>query len=363
MESATKISLPGVVVHKCRPATSGPVKVSLILLDWSCRESYHALDWLAKQDVPRAQFEVIWVELFDRVAPEVMEKADVVITCHQRGLYHKHAGYNVGLLHSSGQTITVCDSDAIFPPDFVSSIIRAFDLNGAAPKASLVLMHYEQRSLVQYPKGLAKFEDVRKHKWLELWPNVGACMTVLREDALRFGGFDEHKSYRGYFCGPYDLGWRMINFGIPERWHDESVTLWHFAHPEPAGSYFTFSLSRWREIAHPHVEYHALSAVDAFASGRLLPLQENEHIHKMRLAGRQIGSSLEERMAHAAGPAGFTTGERLKMHAALLVEQLRRMFWSTLRLLFKPMKALLGPERYQALKDRWIEGRRSKRAA
>src|SRR5690242_4241019 len=53
-------------------------KVSIILLDWSCRESFHAFEWLERQDVPRDQYEVIWVELHDRVAPEAMQHADVV---------------------------------------------------------------------------------------------------------------------------------------------------------------------------------------------------------------------------------------------------------------------------------------------
>ena len=85
---------------------SGPPapRMSFILLDWGCRERFTTLDWLRQQDVPKDQYELIWVELYDRVVDEVLEKADVVITCNQRGTYHKHIGYNIGLLQARGRS-------------------------------------------------------------------------------------------------------------------------------------------------------------------------------------------------------------------------------------------------------------------
>ena len=66
--------------------------------------------------MPKDQYELIWVEVYDRVVDEVMKKADVVITCNQQGIYHKHIGYNIGLLHARVDLICVCDSDAVFSP-------------------------------------------------------------------------------------------------------------------------------------------------------------------------------------------------------------------------------------------------------
>ena len=98
-----------------------------------------SLDWLNKQDVPREDYEIIWVELYDRVVPDALEYADAVITCGQRGRYHKHIGYNIGLLEARGDVVTVCDSDAVFPPDFISSIETAFGTGEGATEKSLVL--------------------------------------------------------------------------------------------------------------------------------------------------------------------------------------------------------------------------------
>src|SRR5438093_2434465 len=192
-----------VTVHKKNSGSKAPL-ISVILLDWSCRERFHALDWLAKQTVPREQYELIWVELFDRVVTQALDGADVLITCGQKGTYHKHRGYNIALLESRGKIITVCDSDAVFPPNFIESIITSFRASDGDAER-LVLMHYEWRTDAEYPALLTRMEDLSAFQWKELWPNVGACVSVQRIDAVRFGGFDEHPSYRGFICGPYDL--------------------------------------------------------------------------------------------------------------------------------------------------------------
>jgi putative sugar O-methyltransferase len=316
----------GVRLVRDRRSPSAAPLVSLILLDWSVRESFHALRWLERQSVRREDYEVIWVELYDRVPAEVLEQADVVITCGQRGLYRKHEGYNVGLLYSRGEMVTVCDSDVVFPPDFVASIVAAFKPDAEAEPRPLVLMHHEWRSPDPYPIDVQRIEDVRRYRWRDLSPNAGACLSVRRLDAIRHGGFDEDPSFRGYMCGPYDLGWRLVNAGLPEVWHDERVALWHFAHPEPYGPYRQFSLRRFFEIAQPHVEHHAWAAVEAFSTGRVLPRRENPQIHALRLSLRRIGLPFEERFAVMTGPTGFSPVDRLRQWVALVVEPFGRLW-------------------------------------
>ena len=68
-------------IIKTNDESTEPI-VSLILLDWSVRERFHALDWLLNQSVSRDKYEIIWIELFDRVLPEVSEKVDVHICCN-----------------------------------------------------------------------------------------------------------------------------------------------------------------------------------------------------------------------------------------------------------------------------------------
>jgi hypothetical protein len=343
------------VVHKRNSRPTNPL-VSVILLDWTCRESFHALDWLGKQDVPRDQYELLWVELYDRVVPAAMEKGDVLITCGQKGLYHKHVGYNVGLLQARGQVVTICDSDAVFPPQFVRSIMEQFNLGKPSDPTPKVLMHHEWRGRDLYPTELSDVSELSRFKWAKLAPNVGACMSVRRIDAIRFGGFDEHPSFRGYICGPYDLGWRLINAGIPEKWHDPSVALWHFAHPDPPASFDQrFSWKMYREATQPHFEFNAVTAVEAFSTGRLLPLRENVEIHKLRMSSRQIGSDIESRYAGLDVSYLLSRWGRFKLRLRLwfFPPPLERACFHYWRQLLKGFRAMVGDDRYARFKARW----------
>jgi hypothetical protein len=341
-------------VHKRKTANSRPL-VSIILLDWTCRERFQALEWLPKQTVPRDQYELIWIELFNRVVPAAMENADIVITCNQKGTYHKHEGYNAGVLEAQGEVVTVCDSDAVFPPNFIESIIDTFQA-GKGQTKSMVLMHHEWRSKSEYPDDLKTFDQLSNYKWQNSWPNVGACLSVQRADAIRFGGFDEHHSFRGYICGPYELGWRLVNAGLPEIWYDDnSVALWHFAHPRtsypiaPRRQFSIDGLKRFFEVKYPHFDYHAMTAVEAFSAGRLLPLRENPEIHRLRMSQRQIGSAFERNYSNRSGPEGFTIGQRLQLRLSLMRETFQRLSGFPVMLLEK----CLGTERFEILKERW----------
>jgi len=49
-------------------------EVSIILLDWKVRESFHILDYLNQQTVPRSNYEIIWIEYYNRKPKELEEK-------------------------------------------------------------------------------------------------------------------------------------------------------------------------------------------------------------------------------------------------------------------------------------------------
>lgn len=347
-------------IHKKHNPSKAP-KVSIVLLDWSCRERFNTLDWLLRQDVPKESYELIWIELYDRVVPEVLEKTDTLITCGQKGMYHKHIGYNLGLLNSHGEIIVISDSDAVYPKDFISSIFKSFYPDNSKSPQPLVLVHYQLRTSLLYPDNLKDSDELKdgKWQWWPLNPNAGACMSFRKQDAIRFGGFDEHKSLRGYLCGPYDLGWRLVNAGIPERWHDTSTVLWHFAHPDPVGvNGILPTLKLMYENTFPHVDLHAITAVEALSTGRFQPLKENPEIFKLRMADRSLGTKFEEKYANMTGQDGFSKWQILRLKVFMIFDMVwtvvSKSFCKSMRTLGRSVLGERGLERLRSIKYRYL---------
>lgn len=228
-------------------------RVSLVLLDWSVRESFHLLHYLSEQSVPRDQFEVIIIEYYSTVSPAIKkfeEHVDqwILLEMPQSAYYHKHLMYNVGIIHSYGDIVVVCDSDTMVSPRFIETIIESFD--NAADGLVLHMDQFRNNRKDLYPfcypsietvlgpgcinntngktTGLARVHDILHTR------NYGACFCAKKEDLIAIGGADEHIDFVGHICGPYDFTFRLINHGRHERWHGEEF-IYHTWHPGQDG--------------------------------------------------------------------------------------------------------------------------------
>jgi len=107
-------------------------KVSLILVDWSVRESFHILSYLRQQDVSRDLFEVIIIEYYTQKSKALTEYEDMIDTYLVLGMplstyHHKHLMYNAGIFYAKGEICVICDSDAMVKASFINSILSKFN--------------------------------------------------------------------------------------------------------------------------------------------------------------------------------------------------------------------------------------------
>ena len=283
-------------------------ELSIILLDWSVRESFHTLDYLNLQVCDRDSFEIIWIEFYGRHSEEIEKRFD---RCRELSLpdpvdlwmclnepadqcYHKHVMYNEGILRARGDILVVLDSDAILRTDLIQTIHDEFE------KQPLLALHFEQiRNFDQryYPFSYPSIQEMNgegcvnaslgipngfetcakslKKDW-GLWNiyNYGACFCARKEDIVMIGGADEHDDYMGHVCGPYEMTARLINAGIEDKLHSDHY-LYHSWHPNQGGGNNYIGPSDGKGMS--------TTAMAIPKTKRILPLKENEEIKERRL--------------------------------------------------------------------------------
>jgi hypothetical protein len=252
--------IEAVQTQACRPevvlARPNPeCKVSVILLDWGVRESFHSLEYLNQQMVDRSSYELIWLEFYDRKPAKLREAVSrnpdlvdkwIVAGYGEDHVFNKHRLYNLGILAAEGDVCVICDSDAIFTPTFIEKVNGAF----AQGPAVIHLDEVRNNSRRFYPFNYPDVKDLlgagcinwtgKATRGLDDSPdilheaNYGACMAARRADLIAIGGADEHLDYLGYVCGPYELTFRLMNAGLPERWLRDEY-LYHTWHPNTSG--------------------------------------------------------------------------------------------------------------------------------
>lgn len=275
-------------------------RVSFVLLDWKCRESFHSLDYLSDQDVPRSDYEIIWIEYYVHESKDIKKKIAeyknknrpspvdlwLIMNMPDNIYYHKHLMYNIGISKSRGDIVIICDSDAMFTRSFVRTVIETFD---RTPEIALHFDEVRNSKPDFYPFNHPPFElltgdgaiNWRDGKTTGLWDtedplhsrNYGACLCAKRSDLIAIGGADEHMDYLGHVCGPYELTFRLVNKGLKEVWH-ESEFLYHTWHPGSDGDFNYIGPTDGRHMSS--------TALEALETGRIMPLTENPVIRHER---------------------------------------------------------------------------------
>lgn len=266
-------------------------RVTLVLLDWSVRESFHLMHYLKTQTVPRDDFEVMILEYYSRVSDALKPFEDqvdswVLMEMPEDTYYHKHLMYNAGIALARGDVVVVCDSDAMVKPTFLESILAEFR---EGRELALHLDQFRNHRRDMYPFNYPSFDEVLGEGCINYTEgmtlgvadtkdtihsrNWGACLAARRSDLLAIGGADEHIDYLGHICGPYDLSFRIANNGGEVVWHTEEF-MFHTWHPGSDGI---------DNYLGPHDGLNmSTTSYEALLTRRVMPHVENPVIERLR---------------------------------------------------------------------------------
>lgn len=279
-------------------------RVSLVLLDWSVRESFHLLHYLGTQTAERDDFEVIVIEYYSRISEAIRKFEDqidiwVVLEMPENCYYHKHLMYNVGIVLSRGEIVMIGDADTMVRETFIQSIIDNFERD---PKVVYHIDQFRNMRRDLYPFNFPSFENVLGEGCINNGDgrttgvlddkdpihnrNYGACMCARREDLIAIGGADQHIDYLGHICGPYEMTFRLTNHGRREVWALDEF-MYHTWHPGQAGA---------DNYLGPHDGRHmSATALEALTSGRVRPFLENGAIRLLRTGqGKTADEALDK---------------------------------------------------------------------
>lgn len=230
------------------------------MIDGEFRENTHSAEYFSKQDFADDEYEVIWVEFYNKVPTTVSENKKIKVIRLDNSkdtTYHSSYCFNKGIVEARGELLVIPDADQIVKPDFLSK---------------LWIIHSSFDKLVVYPyrydephKGiLTSFdvEELEKKCVFKNPGNYGGCLSVRKKWLMEINGYEQHKIFEsGFHANGFDIYTRFKNYGLAIMWAPH-LKLFHPWHENTLGAAEQYilqaKLTRWRDKT---LEYLAINGI------------------------------------------------------------------------------------------------------
>ncbi|MFW6032291.1 MAG: glycosyltransferase [Phycisphaeraceae bacterium] len=207
------------------------LRISVVMVDGSFRERFHAIDAFANQNMARDDYELIWVEYYDRVSPALEANLAKYPHCRavclgREGVYHSSYCFNRGIVEARGEVIVIPDADVIVESDFLDKVWADH-----AECDRLVEYFHRWNEPEHAHREEVDMDHLRRVCELTNPANHGACISVRTKWLLEINGYDQHPVFStGFHANDRDVYTRLNNLGLSVRWNPD-VKLYHPWHP------------------------------------------------------------------------------------------------------------------------------------
>jgi hypothetical protein len=201
--------------------------ISVIMVDGSFRESFHAIDFFRDQTLPLNAFELLWVEYYDKIHPVLQSKLALhphfrAVALGKRGTYHSSYCFNSGILASQGEVLVIADADVVIERDFLENVWNEHQTND---KLVMYVHRYNEPPKRHWPD--INLEHLKKTCVLTNPANYGGCLTVRKKWLLEISGYEQHPVFgTGDHANGRDVYTRLKNLGLDVRWQPQ-LKLYH----------------------------------------------------------------------------------------------------------------------------------------
>lgn len=206
-------------------------KISVVMVDGSFRERYDSIDFLARQDFPAEDYELIWVEHYGVVSTDLQHRIDCAraaqrgfrtIVLGRGGVYHSSYCFNRGIREARGELVVIPDADVIAEPDFLR---RVWEDHRASDR--LVTYYHRYNEPEHQRHDTVDINHLREVCELTNPSNHGACVAVRRKWLVEINGYEQSPIFAtGFHANDKDIYARLCNLGLMVRWNPD-VRLWH----------------------------------------------------------------------------------------------------------------------------------------
>lgn len=235
------------------------MKISVIMIDGGFRDNVYSAEYFSKQDFSDDDYEVIWVDYFDKPNEKLKHIDKVkVITLNKTDEYHSSYCFNRGIVEAKGDVIVIPDADQIVKPDFLSKVW------GKHQKCdNLVSYMYRYDEIEQGSLQDLSFDELDKKCILKNPLNYGGCLTVRKKWLMEINGYEMHPIFRsGFHANGLDIYTRFKNLGLAIQW-DRELKLYHPWHPSTLASAPQYKPQKemisWR---YQILQYMAVNGID-----------------------------------------------------------------------------------------------------
>jgi hypothetical protein len=197
------------------------MKISVILWDAGFREQFHAIECLKNQDLYFTDYEVLWIEYFDRIPPEVLryqvggqrKYKFRVASLDRPAPWHIGELVNEGVRRISHRLILILDADVLCKPDFLSGLVK---LHSKDPNLVSHTRRYNQ-SPGPLPDPLT-WETVSPLCGLNNLLNYGAAVCMTKDVFESVNGYTEDPIFREDSAVAWECHIRLMNGGYNHVW-------------------------------------------------------------------------------------------------------------------------------------------------
>ena len=211
------------------------MKTSVVMVNGGYRERFHSIDALSDQTLPDEQYELIWVEYFRNVNPELANKqrVDIVVLGNDPAKeYHSSYCFNEGIRRSKGEVIVIPDADVMVERTFLESVIAERE---HCDRLALCFNRMNEPKTGHVDPAIYTMDHLRRVCLHTVPGNFGGCLTVRKKWLLEINGYEQDPIFgSAEHANGYDVNVRLKNLGVHVMWHPTEF-LYHPWHPTPTG--------------------------------------------------------------------------------------------------------------------------------